>query len=346
MTVDLTPQIHQYLTSAPSSLFAQQDVTMLTQWEGDENLLWRVRSGGEDAVAKLFLDAGQARSRRQFDGHRVFAPLGLAPVPLWADRYPHGLSRQLLVYRWSAGETIDVQDQGSVEAWAEAIAALHATPADEVQRFSPHPLNLDFYWRIEESSIAQVEQWFASSDLALRDWFSQIAVAATSLVADRIDFWRKAAPTPIHGDLSFAHTLVERSSVILLDWEMFGLGDPAQDVARLLQREEQTLGPEKSDAWLERYLIQSEDSTLAARIATYRQLLDVHNVVYLLVGLQQHTTGQLDPALLKALPYVQTTLAIALERAIATFDLTISYDAPTAAAELGAWLTTQAVKPS
>jgi hypothetical protein len=124
---------------------------------------------------------------------------------------------------------------------------------------------------------------------------------------------------------------------------MFGLGDPAQDVAGLLQREEQRWGPEVAGMWLNRYLAQTEDSTLAARISTYRHLLDAHNVLYLLVGLQQHTSGQLEPTLLEAMPYVQSTLAVALNRATATFDLTISDDAPTVAAELGTWLSKQAM---
>src|SRR4051794_33426990 len=125
MTVDLTAQIHQYLTSAPSSLFVQQPVEMLAHWQGDANLLWRVTVGDQQAVVKLFLDAGQARSRRQFDAHQLFAPMGLAPEPLWADRYPHGLSRQLIVYRWCDGESVVANDRDALLAWSDAIAKLH-----------------------------------------------------------------------------------------------------------------------------------------------------------------------------------------------------------------------------
>ncbi len=62
---ELTPSIHRYLTAAPTSHFLGQPVEMVDAWEGRDNLLWRVHCRGQEAVLKLYLDAGQARSRRQ-----------------------------------------------------------------------------------------------------------------------------------------------------------------------------------------------------------------------------------------------------------------------------------------
>ena len=75
-----TQAVHGYLTGASSSRFRDQEVTITDQWQGRDNLLWRVRCGdGTDAVVKMFTDAGQARSRRQFRGQEQFAAAGLAP---------------------------------------------------------------------------------------------------------------------------------------------------------------------------------------------------------------------------------------------------------------------------
>ncbi len=343
MTTDLTAQIHQYLTTAPSSLFAQQKVEMLAHWEGDANLLWRVsvanqQVANQQAVVKLFLDAGQARSRRQFDAHQLFAPLGLAPQPLWADRYPHGLSRQLIVYHWSDGETITPTDPSALIAWAEAIATLHASPPDDVRRISPHPVNLDFFWRIEQGSIAQIEDWLAPSGLALTKLFKTLATATEQLVQVGLPLWATAAPTPIHGDLAREHTLVERGRVVLLDWEMFGLGDPALDVARLLQREALSLEPHQVDSWLNTYLRFVDQPAMAERIDLFQRLLDVHNVIYLVVGLQQHTTTQLDNDLRDAVPYLQAALSTAIDHATAALKLPAIADSRSLVADFFAWL--------
>jgi thiamine kinase-like enzyme len=341
MAADPTAQILQYLTTAPSSLFAQQKVEVIDHWEGDAHLLWRVTAGDQreqQAVVKLFLDAGQARSRRQFDGHQIFAPIGLAPQPLWADRYPHGLSRQLIVYTWSNGETVVPDEPSELDAWAEAIALLHNTPMDEVQRFSPHPINLDFYWRIEQVSIAQISRWLAASGLTLHTIFQGLAGATEQLVEHSLPLWATAAPTPVHGDLSRAHTLLERGRVLLLDWEMFGLGDPALDVAHMLQREAQTLTAQQTDAWLDRYLSAIDQPEIGARIDIFRRLLDVHNVIYLLVGLQQNATGPLDAELRTALPFIQTTLYTAITNAAAALNFNEPVEPQIAVADFIEWL--------
>jgi hypothetical protein len=338
MTIDLTAQIHQYLTTAPGSLFTQQQVEIVDHWEGDTNLLWRARVPAQEAVVKLFLDAGQARSRRQFDGHQLFAPVGLAPKPLWTDRYPHGLSRQLLVYTWSDGDPLTPNDPSELWAWAEAIGSLHATPPDEVRRFSPHPINLDFYWRIEQGSIAQIMNWLAPSGLALTPLFQRLGAATAQLVQTSLPLWATAIPTPVHGDLSRDHTLVERGRVILLDWEMFGLGDPALDVARLLQREAQTLAPEQVETWLDRYLTIVDQPDMAARIEIFQRLLEAHNVIYLLVGLQQNTTGQLNDELAAALPFLQMAISRAIDRAATALRLAEPQDSVPIVADFIDWL--------
>jgi aminoglycoside phosphotransferase (APT) family kinase protein len=339
MPIDLTAQIHQYLTTAPGSLFTQQPVEIVDHWEGDANLLWRVRVPGQEAVVKLFLDAGQARSRRQFDAHQLFAPVGIAPKPLWTDRYPHGLSRQLLVYTWSDGDPLTPNDPSELWAWAEAIGRLHTTPPDEVRRFSPHPINLDFYWRIEQGSIAQITKWLAPSGLALTPLFQKLATATEQLVQASLPLWATAMPTPVHGDLSRNHTLVERGRVTLLDWEMFGLGDPALDVARLLQREAQTLDAEQVETWLDRYLTLIDQPEMAARVHIFQQLLAAHNVIYLLVGLQQNSTGQFSHELSAALPFMQAALSTAIDHAATAFSLTGSSNLEAVVADFIAWLT-------
>ena len=338
MTVDLSAQVHEYLTTAPGSLFVQREVELIHHWQGDANLLWRVRCGNEDAVVKLFLDAGQARSRRQHDAQSMFAPLGLSPTPLWWDRYPQGLSRQLIAYRWADGIAVAPHDAGDLDAWADAVAAVHAAPPDEVRRFSPHPYSLDYYWRIEQGSIAQIEEWLRPSGLALRSVFRSVAASTTSFVEANLPLWASAAPTPVHGDLSLDHSLLNRGRVILLDWEMFGLGDPSLDVARLLQREALSLKPQQVEQWLDRYLDMAGDRSAAQRISVYRQLLNVHHVVLLLLGLQQHTVGPLDDELIAALPFVQETVAATLDAAISAMGAATNADAAQVAHEFIAWL--------
>lgn len=339
MPVDLTESIHQYLTTAPSSLFVRQPVEMLSHWQGDANLLWRVAAGDQQVIVKLFLDAGQARSRRQFDAHQLLAPIGLAPKPLWADRYPEGLSRQLIVYRWCDGNMIEPDDPSQIIAWGEAIATLHATSPSQVRRFSPHPVNLDYYWRIEQITLGQIEGWLAPSGLALPGYFHRLSAATEELVTAALPLWESILPTPVHGDLTLQHTLIERGQVCLLDWEMFGLGDAALDVARLLQHESQILTPDQVDQWLDRYLALMDYANMAQRIDIFRRLLEIHNVVYLLGGLRQYSEDGLTNELREVMTFMQATLTTALHRASEALSLTGTEDIGQMVIDFIIWLT-------
>ena len=91
---------------------------------------------------------------------------GLAPEPLWYDRYPHGLPRQILVYLWSEGEALTLVDPHHRIAHAAAVARVHGADSDEVQRFSPHPFNLLTFWQIWQAGEVLLREWVTSCSRA------------------------------------------------------------------------------------------------------------------------------------------------------------------------------------
>lgn len=315
MPQDLTDNILRYLTVAHTSEFRQSPVSVIDHWVGDENLLWRVNAGSPDqsstdAVVKLFLDAGQARSRRQFDGMHFAAQHSLCPDPLWVDRYPEGLARQLLVYPWIEGEPIDPTDLGALEALASGVAMLHRADVTLVRRFSPRPLNLDYFWRIEQGSMNQILAWLPES-LPIVTAYRRLAAASRELVESALPHVGETPPTPVHGDLRLAHALLPCGQAVLLDWELFGLGDPALDCARFLQLEAHTLTLEQQAAWREAYRTQSDQPGIGLRLDIYERLLSFNAVTYLLVGLEQNMQTTSADELAEVLPYLRQTLAAA-----------------------------------
>ncbi len=286
--MDLSTTIHTYLTTAPTSGFNGQDVTVLEEWRGTNNLLWRVACSGQEAVLKLFLDAGQARSRRQFDGQQSFAPLGLAPRPRWYDRYPVGLARQVLIYDWAPGHRFDPTNGATVFALADALARVHGSDPGEVMRFSPNPINLDYLWRMLRTSITQIDGWLATlKSPALQQAFGQTAGAATARINRALPLWEGAPPAPVHGDLVMENIVVSFGNPVLVDWELFGLGDPAQEAAGFLLHARSQLDPALHARWLETYLAGMAQPGLAERIAVYLQVLPFRNLCRLLESVRQ-----------------------------------------------------------
>lgn len=294
---EIPSALHTYLTTAPTSAFRHRTVEMVDSWQGTDNLLWRVACDSSQAVVKLFLDAGQARSRRQYAGHQTFAPLGLAPRPLWTDRYPEGLSHQILVYEWASGVAIDPQDPGQMVALAQIVAQIHGSDPEQVGRISPNPVNLDYAWRVTRGSIRPIEENLqragAAQSLAL---FQRMARNAESLLAKTSHLWPGVAPAPIHGELKLENSVISFGQPLLVDWERFGLGDPAQEAANFLLYGGPVLTAEMAELWLDVYLEQLDQPGLPGRVQLYCTFLPFQTLCYLLDGLRSLSADDLSEA--------------------------------------------------
>lgn len=323
MTDDLTTAIHTYLTTAPASGFAGQEVRVVERLRGADNLLWRVVGGGREAGVKLFLDAGQARGRRQLDGQRLFAPLGLAPEPLWFDRYPDGLARQVLVYRWAQGDAIAAADDAALARLAGAAAAIHRHDTGDVRRFCPRPVNLDFFWRMVDGGMEPVRRWCEEMGCGgMAALVRGIGEQAGAVVGQALPLWQAAPPTPVHGDLSLANSLMAGAHVTLVDWEMFGLGDPAQEVARFLHDSRPMLPASALAAWRAYYLAASSDPQIPLRIDVYEKLLPLHHLLFLLNGLRRLTPQErADPDFRSRGDFLAETIQLAADAALTVLDV-------------------------
>lgn len=287
--IDWTQAIQSYLTDAASSRFRSQDVTIVDHWQGRDNLLWRVRTGGgHDAVVKMFTDAGQARSRRQFSGHEQFAATGLAPQPLWYDRYPHGLPRQLLVYRWAAGEPIQLTDPNHRAALANTVGRVHRADPGSLQRFSPHPFNLLTFWQIWQAGEAPLQAWIEQCPAPLLGEILAILWSAAHRTLDSaLQQLGESPPAPVHGELAVQNALFHTDRVMLVDWEFFGLGDPGQEIARFLFYEGNDWDKQTRETWLDCYGPCPSDPSLPDRVELYLRLFNFQAVTFLLDGARQ-----------------------------------------------------------
>ena len=320
----LSDQILSYLVQAATSNFVEQDIDLLDHWEGQDNLLWRVQCNGQEAVLKLFLDAGQARSRRQFDGQQMFANLGIAPRPLWFDRYPEGLARQVLVYEWSPGTALDMANSQQRHALAQTLAQVHSHDVSDVRRVSPNPINLDYLWQLLSNSITTISAWLGDQQAdAIGHFFHQLASHAQIVVETALPLWLGVPPAPIHGDPKIENCIDQWGAVVLLDWEMFGMGDPALEIANFLYVHQQAMDRDMQNQWLADYLAHCEQSGslvqgLEERIVVYERVLPFQAVCYLLDGLQTLPAQEMEEAeFAEVTQFLSATLAAAFDQAAA-----------------------------
>ena len=314
-------EILTYLTTSPTSAFGGQPVEIVRHWAGEANLLWRFTSRGQEGVLKLYLDAGQVRSRREYDGQTLFAPYGLAPQPLWLDRIPEALPRSVTIYRWVEGEPFDAADEEQWRALGQTVAQVHSAPVEGLDRFSPHPASLSYFWSVLGPSLPLLQMSLANRRLLrLSDLVRRLHARAQEIVDASLPLW-EAAPVAVHGDLRPENVLNCFGTPLLLDWEMFGLGDGALDAARFLHAQRHAAEPALLDGWLAEYLDALGDPAAAARVDVYRRgLLPLQDAAYLLNGgVKLSPEERQAPELREDAPLLAAALQMTLAQASQAF---------------------------
>jgi hypothetical protein len=287
---ELTGEVATYLERAPGSLFAGRPAHIVAQWDGSENLLWRFEVEGFEgsAVLKLFPDAGLARGRRAVDAHERYADAGLAPRIFWYDRAPEGLPEPLIVYGWVEAPRSALEDSEALGLLADVAAQIHTGSVEGISRYGSQPLSLASWLELHRASVGAILPWLEAASPLLPAAFATVATQALAVAEAALPLWRDVPLCPVHGDLLPEHALRTPdgpSPLLLVDWEGFGLGDPAREVARLIR----FLAAEDAQVafrWLMRYLAQAPPPNLAERIDVYVSLLPFESLCRLLDSLR------------------------------------------------------------
>jgi Ser/Thr protein kinase RdoA (MazF antagonist) len=179
-----------------------------------------------------------------------------------------------------------------VTSLAQAVARIHSVDANLTRGFSPHPINLSYTWKLLSQSATQIDGWLAARRAdEIQVAFAHLAGHALTLVNRAAPLWKTAPSAPVHGDLKLENMLHSRGRVVLLDWEQFGLGDPALDAATFLHVNRQELDQAMQAHWLEIYLAAVDQPGLSERIDVYDKLLPFQAVCFLLDGLRETLLG-------------------------------------------------------
>lgn len=211
-------------------------------------LIGQTRRGGvqtqHQVIGKVYRDErGERLFRLQqalwhdgFGPHapdRIHVPRPLAYIP----------EMRMLVQERAAGATLNTlvtapAIRALVCRSAEGLAKLHNLPA----LFRTE----DGGWQTEESSVLHLPSYLLADELANLDRFTnelaQVrphSAAAVSTLRDALRAWSQRLPppeavTPIHRDFYYSQVLFDGPRLVLIDFDLFALGDPAIDVANFI----------------------------------------------------------------------------------------------------------------
>ncbi|MEZ4634150.1 MAG: aminoglycoside phosphotransferase family protein [Caldilineaceae bacterium] len=271
-----TQDVLTYLSGGEKSAFVGQSIEIVDRWQGRDNLLWRFKTGDADAVLKLFMEAGQVRADRQFSGQDRFAVYGLAPPPL-AGPSTRSCAAAGARLRLDRGRSFRSCRSGAVGRPGRRCRPYPQRRSRRSHTLQPPPRQPDYFQRVWQGSRQPLDDWFTSRQaLSLHELFTQLWRQADQIMAAALPVFGETMPTLVHGDVTVDHLCLHRGQILLFDWELFGLGDPAQEAARILFYNQQFIDETVQARWLERYLIQVDDPSLPARVDVYRRILPFH----------------------------------------------------------------------
>lgn len=232
--------------------FSKTTVLFDARYADDEVASLVIRADPRD---RLILMEG-AEVAKEFYALRLVHAAG-HPVaePLWLETDARILGGPFLVSRKGPGHNIGTRvdigaelDEGLLRDFIACLVRIHDTPLDPADRnlAASHLAPIARLDGMRAVIAAQVDQWRQGIiDFALPP--SPLRERALEWLARNIPAYDDGdAPALLHGDYGLHNVLVDKGRVsCVLDWESSGIGDPADDLAWLLDALRAHVAPER-----------------------------------------------------------------------------------------------------
>lgn len=289
---------------------------------GDEERI-HISTATKQVMLVRYPPSARDRVHREAVGLRLAGEMGLGPELLMADETGKALGAPMVVYtaprgRSPGGSALSADD---VKWWLFLLLTLHHLPPERVEVISSMSPDAATWWqRTQASWLACQTAYAAPVYRPLLDSLRRIAAVVSVHIDVQREQWRNVVRRPCHGNPLPSNLVRDGARMMLVEWDGFGLGDPALEVGRaaVLATLAGSLTKEQYSRLLPDYLAGMRDlgdPTLDARI---RLATDVMPMGFCLTVLNllakqplpaQARAHQLD-AVARALLWMQRTLGL------------------------------------
>jgi thiamine kinase-like enzyme len=298
-----------WLTALPP--FAASPPEVLSTTQEEDYTLFTVTSSDTILAVKHYFERerkqkppirpAKDRARAESLALKTYSSRAIAPKLLWSGDAPAHVGGCIAIYPSPQGISAARRqlDGKEIELYASALRTVHSDPVD-LKLLSPRPRDLDAWWLQAHELYRDIPpDLLHALPPTIEDLLARLTqtVAADSHAHKR--FWQGAALTPVHG-APFSHNLLlSDSATTLVDWQLFGLGDPAYEIAATSCILAASAGPLAADTLVESYLSHTDDIMLERRIKIYRRVWQFGYVLQLLHSIwdtAQHGEAQDAPS--------------------------------------------------
>lgn len=202
--------------------------------EGDAQV-WHAASGAARAVVTWYAAGAAARARREAAGLRLGGGLAMAPALLLAELEDTVLGGAVVVRDDVRGEPLGEGSlsETDVQGWQFLLLMLHHLSPDAVTVPSSMSPDLAAWWQRNLPAWEACKTLYAAAPYKpLMDALTQLHAIAGVRIETNKGLWHGVTRRPCHGNPVPAHVARVGDRMILMEWDGFGLGDPAMEVGR------------------------------------------------------------------------------------------------------------------
>ena len=316
-------QVGDYLQrhQAPGLTGPAQIVALPAEFEGDR---FGVSAGETRYIMNCYAPSARDGARREAEGLRICGGMGMAPALVAFDEDGAELGGPVVLSEAVAGEMLGVGqlDDGAAHEWLFLLLTLHHLPADATRLASSMSADAQTWWQRTQPGWEACRAAYAGPQYgALLGALGKLhTIVGVHLEAHR-GLWSGITRRPCHGNPAPGHVVRSNGRLTLVEWDGFGLGDPAMEVGRAagLAALSGELGAEQYVSFIADYLAgmrDLRDGTLGERLRVFASALPlgfcftalrlVAQTPMLSVEERAGSLGQV----VRALTWVQDTLGV------------------------------------
>ena len=296
---DLAPKVFRH---KPPTI---ESVSMLAL--GESNLNFLVSTDRGEYVFRINMDPASAiKSVTEFKVLNALKGQGIAPAAIHLEESKDRLGATFLIVQYIEGRPLSMIETDSISKESAArlaplVAAVHRIDAKRIPvRLPSRGLSYENWFARMRKDIEYIKRNRRSRSLDRR--FDRLIEDGFNRLHDAS---RQSAPenavAPGHGDICAQNVVVgSRGTMHLIDWENFGLWDPAAEIAMVFEAFGLDFPSDCEEGFLRAYGRIRFDETINERLRVFRPIVRFEQLTWGIRHVFEIANGEMNRAFLEA----------------------------------------------
>jgi aminoglycoside phosphotransferase (APT) family kinase protein len=274
---------------------------------GESNLNFLVATNQGKFVLRINMDpASDTKSTSEFNSLRALAGLRIAPEAFHLDESKVPFGETSLVVKYLEGKPLSELEEGKISAestakLAHVVAVVHSIDEKKLAIQLPvRGLTYESWFARMRKDIDYVRQNRKSRSLKsgfdklLRDSFNRLQEVSVESAPPNVS-------APGHGDICSQNVIVDDDGAMrLIDWENFGVWDPAAEIAIVFEAFGLDFPTDRELEFLSVYASLRQDQTLRERLNVFRPIVRFEQLTWGIRHVFEIANGEMNKAFVES----------------------------------------------